>query len=159
MSAKIFDDAFQTRLAVTIRAVEQEALEPNDPQPLEAEDYEAIYDAYQESGGDPIAARKQIAGARAQCDQAFSRILQFIADQYGFGAIEGLGDDALKDVARDGVNAAECWMEDVEMHDRAAKRDGPLQLLLKTHYQFNEAMFDMRDEILWPLVKRISPRP
>lgn len=157
MTEKIFDSAFLGRLAVITGALEQEGLEANDPQPLDAKDYETIYTAYAESGGDPAAARKRIALTRERRDQAFGQILQFVSDQYGCGPIERLGDRSLKDLARDAVDATECWTDDVEMHAGPATRGSPLQLLLKTHYQLNEAMLDMHDEILWPIAKRIYP--
>lgn len=158
MAEKIFDETFLGRLAVTIRAFEQEELDANDPHPLDPEDYEAIYTAYEESGGDPAAAKEQIAVAREQRDQALGRILQFVSDQYGFGPIEHLDDDKLKTVARDAFDATECWMEEVEMRPGPAAPHSPLCILLKTHYQLNESMLDLHDEILWPIAKRISPR-
>ena len=157
MTEKNFDHAFLSRLALTLRALEGEELEAGDPQPLAPEDYEAIYTAYEESGGDPATAKQQITIAREQRDQALSRILQFVSDEYCLGPIERLDDKKLKDVARDAFHATEFWTEDVEMHGTAATREGPLQILLKTYYQLNESMLDMRDEILWPLAKRISP--
>jgi hypothetical protein len=157
MTEKNFDDTFLSRLALTLRALEQEELEASDPHPLEPEDYEAIYTAYKESGGDPAAAKKQIAIVREKRDQALSRILQFVSDQYGLGPVERLDDKKLEAVARDAFHATEFWTEEVEMHNVAATRGSPLQVLLRTHYQLNESMLDMHDEILWPLAKRISP--
>lgn len=157
MTEKNFDHTFLSRLALTLRALEQEELEASDPQPLAPEDYEAIYTAYEESGGDPATAKERIAVAREQRDQALSRILQFVSDQYGLGPVERLDEKKLKDVARDAFHATEFWTEDVEMHSTTATRESPLQILLKTHYQLNESMLDMHDEILWPLAKRISP--
>ena len=157
MTEKNFDDTFLSRLALTLRALEQEELEGRDPQPLGPEDYDAIYTAFEESGGDPAAAKEQIAVVREQRDQALSRIVQFVSDHYGLGPIERLDDKRLKEVARDAFHATEFWMEEVEMHNAAATRESPLQILLKTHYQLNESVLDMHDEILWPLAKRISP--
>lgn len=157
MNEKIFDEVFLGRLALTINAVEQEGLEVNDPQPLEAKDYEAIYTAYEESGGDPAAARTQIAIMRERRDQAFGRIAQFVSDQYGFGPVERLDDANLKLVARDAFDATECWMEDVEMQPGPATQENPLRILLKAHYQLNELMFNLHDEILWPIARRIFP--
>jgi hypothetical protein len=157
MTEKNFDHTFLSRLALTLRALEQEELEARDPHPLAPEDYEAIYTAYAESGGNPATAKEQIAIVREQRDQALSRILQFVSDQYGLGPVERLDDKKLKVVARDAFHATEFWTEEVEMHNEAATRGSPLQVLLKTHYQLNESMLDMHDEILWPLAKRISP--
>jgi hypothetical protein len=157
MTEKNFDDVFLSRLALTLRALEGEELEANDPQPLEPEDYEAIYTAYAESGGDSATAKAQIAIARKQRDQALGRILQFVSDQYGLGAVERLDDKKLKDVARDAFHATEFWTEEVEMHSQTAICGSPLQVLLRTHYQLNESMLDMHDTILWPLAKRIYP--
>jgi hypothetical protein len=157
MTEKLFDGAFLNRLALVISAIEQEDSDANDPQPLEEEDYAAIYTAYEESGGDSAAARTRIAMARDQCARALAHVVQFIADQYSFGPIEALDDDRLRDVAQDAFDASERWMEDVEMHDGPALRDGPLRGLLSAHYQSNETMFDLHDEILWPLARRISP--
>jgi len=157
MTEKVFDSAFLGRLALITGALEQEGLEANDPQPLDARDYETIYTAYEESGGDPAAARKRIALTKARRDQAFGQILQFVSDQYGCGPIERLGDRSLEDLARDAFHATECWMDEVEMHAATATRGSPLQLLLKSHYQLNEAMIEMHDEILWPIAKRIFP--
>ena len=158
MTEKIFDSAFLARLALALRAVEQEALEADDPQPLDAEDYETIYTAFEESGGDPAAARKQIAATKECRDQAFSQILQFVSNLYDAGPVEGLGDEELKDMTRDAFDATACWMEDVEMHNLRIMRESPLQILLKTHHRLNEAMLDMHDQVLWPLARRISPK-
>lgn len=157
MTEQNFDDVFLSRLALTLRGLEQEELEANDPQPLEPEDYEAIYTAYAESGGDSATAKARIAIVRKQRDQALSRILQFMSDQYGLGPVERLDDKKLKDVARDAFHATEFWTEEVEMQSEAATCGSPLQVLLRTHYQLNESMLDMHDTILWPLAKRIYP--
>ncbi len=158
MTEKIFDEIFLGRLAIAIKAAEQDEPEPNDPQPLEPQDYDAIYTAYEESGGDPAAARKLIAIARERRDQALSRIVQFVSDQYGLGPVEHLDDEKLRQVARDARDATACWMEDVEMQPGPAKQESPLRTLLKSHYQLNESMLNMHDEILWPIARRISPR-
>jgi hypothetical protein len=157
MSEKIFDEAFLSRLALAMRAVALEAPEANDPDPLQAEDYEAIYTAYAESGGDPPAAKRRIAAAREQCDQALGRILQYIADQYDVGPIERLDDQALADIARDALHATENWLDEVEMVDRAVPSRNPLQVFLQAHYRRNEAMLNLHDEILWPIARRIAP--
>lgn len=158
MSEQVFDQAFLDRLGAILSAVEQAGLEANDPHPLNAADYDVIYAAYAESGGDPASARKQIAVAKERRDQAFGRILQFISDLYGGGPIEDLGDVALSDTARDALDATEYWREDVEMHDAASQEESPLRVLLKTHDLLVEAMFDMHDAVLWPLARRISSR-
>jgi hypothetical protein len=157
MTDKIFDDAFLSRLALTIRSAEREDIEANDPEPLEPEDYDAIYTAYEENGGDPATARQRIATVREQRDQALSRILQFVSDTYGFGPVEQLDDEKLKGVARDAFEATICWMEDVEMQPGPSRQESPLRVLLRTHYQLHESMLDLHDEILWPIAKRISP--
>ncbi len=157
MTEKSFDRIFLDRLASTLRVLDQEELEANDPQPLGPEDYEAIYRAYAESGGDAAIAKQQIAIAREQRDQALCRVVQFVSDQYGLGPIERLDDGKLESVARDATDAATRWMEDVEMHSGPATQSTPLRILLKSHYQLSEAMLDMHDAILWPLAKRISP--
>jgi hypothetical protein len=157
MSEKHFDAAFLSRLTLAMRAVAQEAPEANDPEPLLAEDYEAIYTAYAESGGDTPAAKQQIAAARERCDQALGRILQYIADQYAAGPVELLDDRALADVARDTFHATEHWLDEVEMLDRSATPHNPLQAFLQAHYRLNEAMLALHDQILWPIARRISP--
>ena len=157
MTEKIFDNAFLSRLATVLAGLAQEGLELNDPQPLDAKDYESIYTAFAESGGDPAAAKKQIALTQERRDQAFGHILQFVSDEYGCGPVERLGDRSLKDLVRDAFDATECWRDEVEAQAEPATQRSPLQLLLRTHYQLNEAMFDMHDEILWPLAKRIFP--
>src|SRR5579871_1412827 len=101
MVEKIFAASFLDRLALTIGEVEREKPESTDIEPLDAQDTEAIYSAYQERGGDAAAAKRQLAASREKCDQALGRILQFISDQYGSGAIEKLSDATLKDLARD----------------------------------------------------------
>ncbi|HVA11971.1 MAG TPA: hypothetical protein VNF99_01860 [Stellaceae bacterium] len=157
MTEKIFSDAFLSRLTLAVRAVEQEGQDANDPEPLHAEDYEAIYFAYQEAGGDPTAAKQRIAAARACRDQALGQIVQFIADQYGVGPVERLGDEALTDIARDAFDATECWLDQVEMLDRTTVPESPLRILLKSHYRLSEAMLHLHDTLLWPIAKRISP--
>ena len=157
MTERIFDQSFLDRLARTLRALEQEELDANDPHPLEPEDYEAIYSAYADSGGDPVSAKEQIGVARERRDQALGRIVQFVSDQYGFGPIERLDDRELSVVTRDASDAAARWMEDVEMHHGPTTQPSPLRILLKSHYQLSETMLDMHDAILWPLAKRISP--
>ena len=157
MTEKNFDDVFLSRLALAMSSLEQEELDANDPQPLEPEHYEAIYAAYEERGGDAAIAKEQIAAAREQRDQALGRILQFVSDEYGLGPVDRLDDQKLMVVARDAFHATEFWTEEVEMRNEAGMRESPLQILLKTHYQLNESMLDMQDEILWPLAKKIIP--
>lgn len=159
MAEKIFDGAFLSRLALAIKAVEQNAAEPdsNNLQPLESEDYEAIYTAYAESGGDAASARLQLASVREQRDQALGHILQFVSDQYGFGRIEDLDDQKLEGVARDALGATACWMEEVETQSRPAVRATALRALLKAHYRLCESILELHDEILWPIAKKISP--
>jgi len=161
MAEKIFDSAFLSRLALAIKAVEQDDVEPdsNNLQPLEPEDYEAIYTAYAESGGDAASARLQLVSVRERRDQALGHILQYVSDQYGFGRVEDLDDQKLEGVARDALGATACWMEEVEMQSRPAVRATALRDLLKAHHRLCESMLDLHDEILWPIAKRISPWP
>lgn len=161
MAEKIFDGAFLSRLALAIKAVEQEdtEVESGGIQPLAPEDYETIYTAYAESGRDAESARRQLASAKEQQDQALGRILQFVSDQYGFGPIENLDDEKLEGVARDALGATAYWMEDVEMKSGLAVRASALRALLRAHYQLYESMLDLHDEILWPIAKRISLGP
>jgi hypothetical protein len=158
MNEKIFDAAFLSRLASTVESIEREDRDRNDAHPLNAEDYEVIYTAYADSGGDPEVARRRIATARNQRDQALGRILQFVSDQYGFGPIEHLDEQRLTDVARDAFDAAGCWMEDVERQPRLPAQETPLHALLNTHYWLHESLLDLHDEIFWPVAKRIFPR-
>jgi hypothetical protein len=157
MTEKNFDEAFLSRLTLAMRAIKQAAPNANDPEPLQAEDYEAIYTAYAESGGDAAVAKNRIAAARAQCTQALGRILQYIADQYGAGPVERLDDPALADIARDAFDATENWLDEVAMLDRTVAPRNPLQAFLETHYRLNEAMLELHDHILWPIARRISP--
>ena len=157
MTEKIFDEAFLNRLGIAMRAIAQEAAEANDPDPLQSEDYDVIYAAYAESGGDPIDAKQRIAVAKACCVQAFGRILQHIADQYSAGPVEQLAERPLIDIARDAHIATETWQDEVAMHDRRFAPWNGFQLLLDTHYRLNEALLDLHDHILWPIARRISP--
>ena len=161
MAEKIFDGAFLSRLALVLKTVEQDDDEPESYilQPLEPEDYDAIYIAYAENGGDAASARLQLASIQEQRDQALGRILQFVSDQYGFGRIEDLADQALEGVARDALEASIYWMEEVEMQTRPAVQATALRALLKMHYRLCESMLELHDEILWPIAKRISPGP
>ena len=157
MTEKTFDDAFLARLAIAMRAIAQEAAETNDPDPLQSEDYDVIYAAYAESGGDPIDAKQRIAAAKACCVQAFGGVLQYIADQYSAGPVEQLAERPLTDIARDAYIATETWQDEVAMHARGfAPRNG-LHRLLDAHHRLNEAMLDLHDHILWPIARRISP--
>jgi len=157
MTEKIFDSVFLRRLALTMKAVEYERLNPADQQSLDTGEEEAIYIAYQERGGDPIAAKEQLAAADERCHQAFGCILQFIADQYGCGPIEQAADAMLKDLTHDGIDAAENWGEYVDRHDGVAPRDTALRSLLNAHRQFEETKHNLHDKLLWPLAKRIWP--
>lgn len=161
MEEKIFDGAFLSRLALVIKTVERDDDEPDSHslQPLAPEDYDAIYIAYEENGGDATSARLQLASIQEQRDQAFGRILQFVSDQYGFGRIEDLADQTLEGVARDALGAAMYWMEEVELQTRPAMQATALRALLKMHYRLCESMLELHDEILWPIAKRISPGP
>lgn len=161
MAEKIFDNAFLSKLALVTKTVEQDDAEAdsNNLQPLEPDDYEAIYTAYTERGGDAANARLQLARIQEQRDQAFGRILQFVSDEYGFGRIEDLDDQKLEAVARDALGAAVRWMEEVETQTRPTVRVTALRALLKRHYRLCESMLDLHDEILWPTAKRISPGP
>jgi hypothetical protein len=157
MTEKHFDEAFLARMALAMRAIMLEAAEANDPEPLQAEDYEAIYAAYAESGGDSVAAKQRIGAARERCSQALGRILQHIADQYGVGPIERLDDQPLADIARDAHLATETWLDEVAMGDRAVTPRTALQIFLDAHYRLNEALLDLHDHILWPIARRIAP--
>lgn len=157
MIEKNFDGAFLSRLATAMRAIAQERADAIDPEPLTPEDDEAIYAAFQESGGDPGLAKQQIAAAREQCSQALGRILQCIADQYRVGPVERLDEAALVSVARDAFDATENWLDDVEMLGRAVTPRNPLQVFLGTYYRLNEAMLALHDRILWPIARRIAP--
>jgi hypothetical protein len=156
MNEKSFDSAFLARLAQAMGTIAQEAAEANDPAPLQADDYDTIYAAYEESGGDPAVAKQRLGYAREQCDQALGRILQYIADQYGMGPVESLDRRELADIARDAFDATECWLEDVEMHACRVPLHSPLQVLLETHCRLNEALLALHDEVLWPIARRIS---
>ena len=156
MNEKSFDSAFLARLAQAMGTIKQEAVETNDPAPLQAEDYDAIYAAYEESGGDSAVAKQRLGSAREQCDQALGRILQYIADQYGAGPVEKLDKRDLADIARDAFDATENWLDDVEMHACRMTLHSPLQVLLETHCRLNEALLALHDEILWPIARRIS---
>lgn len=152
-----FDAAFLHRLAGAMRAIAQERADAHDPEPLAPEDDEAIYAAYEESGGDPALAKQEIGTAREECSQAFGRILQYIADQYRVGPVERLDDAALVSVARDAFDATENWLDDVEMLGRAVTPRNRLQVFLETHCRLNEAMLALHDRILWPIARRIAP--
>jgi GAF domain-containing protein len=155
MNEKSFDPAFLARLAQTMGAIAQEAAEAADPAPLQAEDYDAIYAAYEDGGGDSAAAKQRLGCAREQCDQALARILQYIADQYGMGPVESLEKRMLADVARDAFDATEYWLDEVVMHTCQVTPHGPLQTLLEAHCRLNDALLALHDEILWPIARRI----
>ena len=157
MTKKIFAPAFLSRLAAVMRAIELEQSNADDPEPLQPEDYEAIYAAYQENGGDPSVVKQRIAAAREQCDQALGSILQYIADRYDAGPVERLDDRALEGIARDAFEAGENWFDEGATVDRVSALQSPLQVLLESHYRLNEALLDLHDHILWPIAKRISP--
>jgi hypothetical protein len=156
MNEKRFTAAFLARLARAMAAIAQEAVEATDPAPLLAEDYDAIYAAFEESGGDSAAAKQRLGGAREQCDQALGRILQYIADQYGMGPVERLDRRALTDIARDAFDATENWLDEVEMRGSRVTPHSPLQALLEAHCRLDAALLALHDEILWPIARRIS---
>lgn len=156
MNEKRFDAAFLARLAHAMAAIAQEAAEAADPAPLQVEDYDAIYTAYEESGGDSAIARQRLGCAREQCDQALGRILQYIADQYGMGPVERLNRRALMDIARDGFDATENWLDEVEMRGCRVTPHSPLHALLEAHCRLNAELLALHDEILWPIARRIS---
>ncbi len=157
MTEKNFDAAFLDRLALAMRAIERERADANEPEPLAAADYEIIYAAFEENGGDAAHAKALIAAAREQCSQALGRILQYIADQYSAGPVECLAQQPLEDLARDAFDATESWLDDVEMLGRAVTPQNPLQVFLATHCRLNAAMLELHDRILWPIARRISP--
>jgi hypothetical protein len=156
MDEKRFTAAFLARLTHAMAAIAQEAAESGDPEPLQAEDYAAIYAALEESGGDPAAAKQRLGCAREQSDQALGRILQYIADQYGMGPVERLNRRALMDIARDARDAIGNWMNEVEMRGRRVTAHNPLQALLEAHCRLDAALLALHDEILWPIARRIS---
>jgi len=141
----VFGAPFLARLALAMAAIAQEAAEATDPEPLHAEDYDAIYAAYEENGGDSNAARQRLGRARQECNQAFARILQYIADQYGMGP-----------VAANVSRATENWLDEVEMRACRITLHTPLQALLEAHCRLDEALLALHDEILWPIARRIS---
>jgi hypothetical protein len=158
MSEKIFDTAFLSRLALAMRAIEDESVNASDPAPLRPEDYDAIYTAYEESGGDAAVVRQQIAAAREECSQALGRILQYIADQYGVGPVERLDDQGLANIAHDAFDATEHWLDEVELRDRTAPLPrNRLQVCLQAHYRLTEEMLALHDHLLWPIARRIEP--
>ena len=152
----VFGAPFLARLALAMAAIAQEAAEATDPEPLHAEDYDAIYAAYEENGGDSNAARQRLGRARQECNQAFARILQYIADQYGMGPVERLDGLALTEIARDTFAATENWLDEVEMRACRITLHTPLQALLEAHCRLDEALLALHDEILWPIARRIS---
>ena len=156
MSDKRFDPAFLARLALAMAAIATEAAEANDPEPLHTADYDAIYSAYEENGGDSSAAKQRLGRAREECDQALGRILQYIADEYGMGPVERLDGRALVNIARDAFDATEYWLDEVEMHARRVTPHTPLQELLEAHCRLNDALLALHDEILWPIARLIS---
>ena len=156
MNEKSFDAPFLGRLALAIAAIAQEATEATDPEPLHAEDYDAIYAAYEDDGGDSNAAKQRLGCARQECDQALARILQYIADQYGMGPVERLDEPTLTDIARDAFDATENWLDEVEMRACRVTLHSPLQALLEAHCRLDEALLALHDEILWPIARRIS---
>ena len=158
MIDKRFDHVFLARLALTMEAVEHELWGAADPGMTGMVEDEAIYIAYQERGGNPLAAKAQLAAARKGCVAAFGRILQFISDQYGYGAVESLPDPILKELTRDGYEAAENWLERDEAPDAPEAPDNLLRILLNTHCQLEEAKRAMHDELLWPIARRIFPK-
>jgi hypothetical protein len=156
MKEKTFDNAFLARLALAVKAVERERANPAELGHLETgEQEEAIYIAYEERGGDSAAAKKQLAAAGERCDQAFGRILQFIADQYDSGPIDRAADATLLDLTHDGLDAAERWGEHLEAHDAAVAGESVLRSLLSAHRQSEEAKRNLHDDLLWPLATRI----
>jgi hypothetical protein len=156
MDEKRFTAAFLARLAHAMAAIAQEAAESGDPASLQAEDYDAIYAAFEESGGDSAAAKQRLGCAREQSDQALGRILQYIADQYGMGPVERLNRRALMDIARDARDATENWLDGVEMRGHRVTPHNPLQALLEAHCRLDAALLALHDEILWPIARRIS---
>lgn len=156
MNEKRFDAAFLARLALAMAAIAQEAAEATDPEPLRADDYDAIYAAYEETGGDSSAAKQRLGRARQECDQALAGILQYIADQYGMGPVERLDGPTLTDIARDALGATENWLDEVEMRACRVTLHSPLQILLEAHCRLDEALLALHDEILWPIARRIS---
>ena len=156
MNEKGFDAVFLTRLALAKAAIAQEAAEATDPEPLYAEDYDAIYAAYEEIGGDSDAAKLRLGCARQDCDQALARILQYIADQYGMGPVERLDRRTLTNIARDAFDATENWLDEVEMRACRVTLHTPLQVLLEAHCRLDAALLALHDEILWPIARRIS---
>ena len=156
MNEKSFDPVFLARLAQTMGAIVQEAANATDPAPLQAADYDAIYAAYEDNGGDSAIAKQRLGCAREQCDQALGRILQYIADQYGMGPVESLDRRMLAEVARDAFDATEYWLDEVEMHTRRVTPLGTLQRLLEAHCRLNDALLALQEEILWPIARRIS---
>ena len=157
MTEKNFDAAFLSRLALAMRAIERERADANEPEPLAPADYETIYAAFEENGGDAAGAKEQIAAARERCSQALGRILQHIADQYGAGPVEYLEYQPLEDLARDAFDATENWLDEVEMLGRTVTPRNPLQVFLAAHCRLNEAMLELHDRILWPIARRIEP--
>lgn len=155
-SEKSFDAVFLARLARTMAMIAQEAADGTDPVPLLAEDYDAIYAAYEEYGGDPSVAKQRLGCAREQCNQALGRILQYIADQYGMGPVERLDRRTLTDIARDAFEATENWQDKVEMRGCRVTPHSPLQILLEARCRLDEALLALHDEILWPIARRIS---
>ena len=158
MSDKIFDRAFLNRLAQAMDEIERELAGTGERGLPEAPDDEAIYRAYQEHGGNPAAAKEQLAAARESCVEAFGRILQFISNQFAYGAIENLDDATLHDLTRDGYEATDNWLQHVARLDTPTTSENLLQALLKTHQQLEDAHRAMHDELLWPVARRIFPK-
>jgi hypothetical protein len=156
MNEKSFDSAFLERLARAMGAIAQETAKATDPAPLRAEDYDAIYAAYEENGGDAAIAKQRLDCARDQCDQALGRILQYIADQYGMGPVEKLDQHALAYIARDAFDATEIWLGEAGMHACQVTPHSPLHLLLEAHCRLTDAFLSLHDEVLWPIARRIS---
>jgi hypothetical protein len=158
MSDKSFDRVFLDRLALTIDAIERELTGIGERGSPGGPDDEAIYRAYQERGGNPAAAKEQLAAARESCVEAFGHILQFISNQFHYGAIERVDDATLQELTRDGYEAVDNWHQHVAMLDVPAPPENRLRVLLKTHQQLEDAHRAMHDELLWPVARRIFPK-
>jgi hypothetical protein len=107
-------------------------------------------DAHDEGDEDPEQLRAESApqsgGLDQEQDHLFVRIVQLLADQYGDGPIEKLGDDRLKSLVRDAIQATQTWEEGPEMALQGPPVNTALQRALNAHHAIGEDILDHR----WP---------
>jgi hypothetical protein len=126
---KTFDQLFLDRLSVIAGKLETEGVSTDDDD---------------DEGADDALAPREFVALHRQHLEAFARIVDLLAHEYGLGDADQLPDERLTSLVDESIGYIETWSE-AEIEDVPPYARTPLQRLLKEHHEIGEAICDLRD--------------